>query len=79
MKGYHVEFPVMAKVEVNGHGAVPAYNYLRKYSELKGEEITWNFAKFLVNGEGDVVAYYPPETSPNSIKPDIEKLLNTKN
>ena len=72
---YGVKFPVMQKVEVNGDGADPAYKYLRDNSSLKGGSIMWNFSKFLVNADGDVVATYPPTRSPESIKAEIEQLL----
>jgi len=61
---------------VNGKKADPAYKFMRKESQLKGKEITWNYAKFLINKRGKVVSYYDPDTSPNKIKPDIMKLLN---
>jgi len=65
----------MAKTDVNGDNADPAVTYLRTYSDLKGKNIPWNFAKFLVNADGDVVAFYSPPRSPQTIKKDIETLL----
>ena len=75
-KGYGVTFPVMAKAEINGDGADPALAYLRNYSSLNGGNVAWNFGKFLVNKDGDVVAFYNPPRGPSSITDDIEKLLN---
>ena len=65
----------MAKVDVNGDNADAAMVYLRTYSGLNGGSIPWNFSKFLVNSDGDVVAYYNPPRSPSSMKDDIETLL----
>ena len=58
VKQYEVTFPLLEKGEVNGDGAHPLYKYMRQNSSLNGEDITWNFAKFLVNHEGKVVQYY---------------------
>jgi len=74
--GYGVDFPVMSKVDVNGAKADDAWQYLRNNSDLEGGDIPWNFAKFLVNQEGDVVAFYPPTRSPSSMKDDIKTLLS---
>ena len=74
---YGVTFPMMAKIEVNGPGADPLYKHLKK--EAKGalgtERIKWNFTKFLVNREGDVVGRYAPTTKPQELEADIEALL----
>lgn len=66
----------MAKTDINGDGSDPALAYLRNYSSLNGGKVPWNFGKFLVNKDGDVVAYYNPPSGPMSIKGDIEQLLN---
>ena len=66
----------MAKCDVNGEGAHPAFEYLRiEAKELSGANITWNFTKFLVNSEGKVTNHYDPEVHPNDLLPDIERLL----
>lgn len=74
---YGVDFPMFAKIEVNGPGTHPLYQRLK--SEAKGllgsEKIKWNFTKFLVNREGQVVRRYPPTAKPEAIRDDIEKLL----
>jgi len=49
---------------------------MRENSSLQGGDINWNFAKFLVNGNGKVVKYYMPDEDPNSILPEIKKLVN---
>ena len=74
-KGYGVKFQVMDKVDVNDANADRAWEYLRKQSDLGGANIPWNFSKFLVNKDGDVVAYYGPQRSPDSMTDDIDKLL----
>jgi glutathione peroxidase len=74
---YQVSFPVFAKVEVNGKNTAPLFAYLK--SQCKGvlgtEAIKWNFTKFLVNPQGEVVKRYAPTTTPNSIAQDIERYL----
>ena len=74
---YDVTFPMFAKVEVNGDGTHPLYRWLK--SEGKGilgsESIKWNFTKFLVDKEGNVIDRYAPQTIPARIAGDIEKLL----
>lgn len=74
---YGVDFPMFAKIEVNGPNTHPLYRFLK--SEAKGlmgsEKIKWNFTKFLVNQNGQVVKRYPPTTKPEAIRKDIEQLL----
>ena len=65
----------MGKIEVNGANADPAYKYLRENSDLNGGNIPWNFSKFLVNADGDVVAFYGPQKSPDSLKKDIDSII----
>lgn len=74
---YGVNFPVFAKVEVNGEGADPLFQYLREQQPGEGEsnEIQWNFTKFLVNRNGEVVARYEPKESPEAMTAEIEQLL----
>ena len=72
-------FPVMAKIDVNGRNADPLYKYLKKQkSGLLGGTIKWNFTKFLVDGEGNVVARYAPSDEPATIAPAIRDLLAVK-
>jgi glutathione peroxidase len=74
---YDVRFPIFAKIEVNGANAHPLYRWLK--GETKGllgsEAIKWNFTKFLIDREGQVVARFAPTTEPAAIKQKIEKLL----
>ena len=74
---YHVTFPMFAKIEVNGAGAHPLYEFLKsEKSGLLGiEAIKWNFTKFLVDQQGRVVERYAPTTTPAALKGDIEALL----
>jgi glutathione peroxidase len=74
---YDVTFPVMAKVEVNGENASPVYRFLKEKAPgiLGTEAIKWNFTKFLVDQNGNVVNRYAPNTEPKAIEKDIVKLL----
>ena len=76
-RNYGVTFPMFAKIEVNGANAHPLYKYLKdKEPGLLGiEAIKWNFTKFLVDRKGSVVKRFAPQTKPESITDDIEKLL----
>jgi glutathione peroxidase len=74
---YNVTFPVMAKIDVNGRNAHPLFKHLKKAkSGVLGGAIKWNFTKFLVDAEGNVVKRYAPTDSPESIEPDIQALLD---
>src|SRR6185369_16805884 len=74
---YGVSFPMMSKIEVNGGGAHPLYQWLTK--EAKGilgtQAIKWNFTKFLVARDGSVVKRYAPTDKPESLRQDIEAAL----
>lgn len=74
---YGVSFPMFSKVEVNGDGTHPLYKYLKKEAKglLGSQAIKWNFTKFLVNTQGDVVGRYGSADKPRDIKADIQKLL----
>jgi glutathione peroxidase len=74
---YDVTFPVFGKIDVNGDNAAPLYRYLKKAAPgLFGTEgIKWNFTKFLIDRDGQVVERYAPTTKPADIAEDIEKLL----
>jgi len=74
---YDVTFPLFAKVDVNGPGAHPLYQLLKKARPgvLGTEGIKWNFTKFLVDREGRVVARHAPKDTPESLAADIEGLL----
>lgn len=76
-KNYGVDFQMFDKVDVNGKDAHPLYKYLTH--EAKGalgtEAIKWNFTKFLVDRNGEVLKRYAPTVKPEEIAPDIEKEL----
>ena len=74
---FGVSFPLFAKIEVNGRNAHPLFSHLKSEAPgmLGSEGIKWNFTKFLVNREGEVVARYAPATAPEAIAKDIEALL----
>lgn len=75
-RNYGVSFPMFAKVDVKGDQAEPLFKHL--VSEKKGllsEGIKWNFTKFLVDREGNVVKRYAPQTSPAKIEEDLVKYL----
>ncbi|WP_419763746.1 MAG: glutathione peroxidase [Arcobacter sp.] len=74
---YGVEFDMFSKIDVNGDDAHPLYKYLKstKSGLLGMGVIKWNFTKFLVNKDGEVVKRYSPSTNPSEIKNDIKELL----
>ncbi|HEX7634159.1 MAG TPA: glutathione peroxidase [Noviherbaspirillum sp.] len=76
-RNYGVTFPLFGKIEVNGENAHPLYRHLK--SEAPGlmgtEAIKWNFTKFLVGKDGKVYKRYAPQTGPEGLVKDIEKLL----
>jgi glutathione peroxidase len=77
-KTYEVEFDMFAKIDVNGENTAPLYKFLKK--EQGGfmwmDAIKWNFTKFLVDKEGNVIKRYGSATKPAEISEDIQKLLN---
>lgn len=74
---YGVSFPIMAKSDVNGANTNEVFQFLKqaKPGFLGTTAIKWNFTKFLVNRQGEVVERYSPTTSPDHIASAIEKLL----
>lgn len=73
---YGVEFPMFAKIDVNGKNAHPLFQWLKSERKgLLGGAIKWNFTKFLIDSEGQVVARYGSATNPAEIADDIEALL----
>ena len=75
-KNYGVTFPMFEKIEVNGSGAHPLYQWLRsEKGGLLGSAIKWNFTKFLVGRDGQVIERYSPKTEPKDLAKDIEKAL----
>jgi glutathione peroxidase len=77
-QNYGVTFPVFAKIEVNGSGAHPLYQYLTKEAPgFLGGAIKWNFTKFLVDRDGEIAKRYAPNTEPEKLTEKIEELLRT--
>jgi glutathione peroxidase len=73
---FGITFPLFAKIKVNGSDAAPLYKYLKKEQKgLLSSEIKWNFTKFLVDKEGNVIERYGPNTSLEKIEEDVRKLL----
>lgn len=73
---YGTTFPRFAKVDVNGKNASALYKFLKKQKgSLLGSSIKWNFTKFLVDREGNVVKRFAPTDTPESIESDILALL----
>ena len=73
---YGTTFPLFSKINVNGKDAEPLFNYLKdEKGGLLGDDIKWNFTKFLVDQEGNVVKRYAPTVTPESLEKDIVKFL----
>jgi glutathione peroxidase len=76
---YRVTFPLFQKVDVKGENQHPLFKYLTQSAQgLLNKEIKWNFTKFLVDRQGNVVKRFAPTTSPKKIAPEIEALLKQK-
>ena len=69
---YNTKFPRFAKIKVNGRDAAPLYDYLKKE---KPGRIQWNFAKFLISREGEVVDRFAPSEKPHTLEDAIKKEL----
>ncbi len=74
---YGVSFPMHAKIDVNGAGAHPLYQHLKKEKKgmLATEGIKWNFTKFLIGRNGEVIKRFAPNAAPASMEKDIEAAL----
>lgn len=73
---YNTTFKQFSKIDVNGKNEAPIYTYLKsKKKGTFGKNIKWNFTKFLINRDGDVVERYAPTTTPEKIEDDIKKIL----
>jgi glutathione peroxidase len=74
---YDVDFPMFAKVDVNGGNAHPLFKHLSKAAPglMGSTAIKWNFTKFLVDRSGNVVARFAPQVTPEQLRNDIERLL----
>lgn len=71
---FDVTFPMFRKIDVNGDGAAPLYAWLKEQQpgEDDSADITWNFEKFLVDKNGNVVKRYPPPTTPEEVAADLD-------
>lgn len=76
-RNYGVEFQMLAKVEVNGPNADPLFQWLKAQAPglLGTEVIKWNFTKFLVGKDGQVIRRYAPQDAPKKLAGDIEAAL----
>lgn len=75
-RNYGVTFPMSAKVDVNGPGAHPLWSWLREEKGgIMGDDIKWNFTKFLVGRDGRVIRRFAPKTSPAQLAGSIESAL----
>jgi glutathione peroxidase len=70
---FGVTFPMFSKIEVNGDGACELYQWLREQTE--GADIGWNFEKFLIGRDGEVVQRFNPMVTPEEIAPHVAELL----
>ena len=78
-RNYGVTFPMFAKIDVNGSNAHPLYRWLRQAKGGRlGDRIKWNFTKFLVGPDGDVVDRYASTTKPEKLRGDIEAVLQKR-
>ncbi|NNE39391.1 MAG: glutathione peroxidase [Marinicaulis sp.] len=74
---YGVSFPIMEKIDVNGPDAHPLYDWMKKEKPgLAGtKNVKWNFTKFLIDGDGNVVSRFGPRDKPESIEKYVKKLV----
>lgn len=73
---FGVTFTLFEKIDVNGDDAHPLYKYLRNEAKgLLGDQIKWNFTKFLVDKQGNVIKRYAPTVKPSAMEKDILKLM----
>lgn len=74
---YRLSFPLFAKIAVNGQQAHPLFKFLTAKAPgfLGSRKIKWNFTKFLINSEGEVIRRYAPFTKPNKIRDELIKIF----
>jgi len=78
-RNFGVTFPLFSKVEVNGPAAHPLFEWLRsEKGGLLGDKIKWNFTKFLVGRDGQVIDRYAPTTKPEALIGDVEQALSAQ-
>jgi len=74
-ENYKVTFPMMSKIDVNGDNQAPLYDFLKSHSDNK-DKISWNFEKFLVGRNGEVIARFAPRTKPDD--PEVLKMIEAE-
>jgi glutathione peroxidase len=75
---YGVSFPLFAKIEVNGAGEHPLYKFLKgEAGGLLGDDIKWNFTKFLIGRDGKILGRFATLTAPEKLEADIEQALGS--
>jgi glutathione peroxidase len=73
---FGVSFPIFKKIDVNGKNAEPLFNYLKESCPgVLGKAIKWNFTKFLIDSEGNVIKRFAPATEPIKLEAEIKKLI----
>ena len=73
---YHTTFPQFKKIEVNGENEEPLYKFLKsEKGGIFGEKIKWNFTKFLVDREGNVVERFAPTVTPEKMEEKIKEVI----
>ena len=73
---FSVTFPMMLKIDVNGDDADPLYKFLKKEKGgILGDDIKWNFTKFLIDRDGNVVDRFASQKTPKALEKEVEKLL----
>lgn len=79
-RNFGVQFPLMSKIEVNGDGAHPLYRWLKAQAPglLGSKAIKWNFTKFLVGRDGQVIRRYAPQDAPAKLAKDIAAALEAR-
>jgi glutathione peroxidase len=75
---YQANFPMFSKIDVNGDDACDLYQWLKTQQPGGSDtsDITWNFEKFLVDRNGNVVQRFGPQVTPEEVRPHVEKLLD---
>jgi glutathione peroxidase len=74
---FNIKFPLFSKIDVNGEQAHPLFQHLKEKAPglLGSKAIKWNFTKFLIDKNGNVIERFAPTTKPESLEDDIKKLL----
>ncbi len=74
---FNISFPLFDKIDVNGSDTHPLYEYLKNQAPglLGSKKIKWNFTKFLISKDGEMITRFAPTSKPESLESDIKKLL----